>query len=389
MTGKCFRARIIPLFALLLCLPCYLLLGFAGVDLVDSMDSDVVIETGLYKLGLDERERLARWFEFESQDYFLRLPRKVAHTDVNKVLTFTELLRPRSAREIPRIDERTVNWKWQLALCAVFRNEAVFLKEFIEFHRLQGIEHFYFYNNMSTDHYLSVLEPYIAEGCVELFELPVQNFVHAQSACYTDAVERCRGKSKWLILADTDIFHFAAESPNLCSFLASYDHPLIGGVVGNLCHFGTCGVSYLGDDDLLIDSCTKRKAEVCDHVRSIVKPHRVWRVDNPHWAHYLPEYFAVDEEFSRIAHHANPKRLSRKFKVNHYAFRTKEFLYNIWGLRHARFVAENKGRPLPTQVTDQDKAALDSIDASYCEVDDYSIQRFIEPLRRRLKNISN
>ena len=37
------------------------------------------------------------------------------------------------------------------SICAIFKDEARFLREWLEYHRLIGIEHFYLYNNFSTD----------------------------------------------------------------------------------------------------------------------------------------------------------------------------------------------------------------------------------------------
>lgn len=51
-----------------------------------------------------------------------------------------------------------------LSICAIFRNEADYLKEWIEFHRLVGVEHFFLYNNFSEDAYLSILGDYIGQG---------------------------------------------------------------------------------------------------------------------------------------------------------------------------------------------------------------------------------
>ena len=38
-----------------------------------------------------------------------------------------------------------------LAICAIFRDEAPFLDEWIAFHRLMGVEHFFLYDNGSVD----------------------------------------------------------------------------------------------------------------------------------------------------------------------------------------------------------------------------------------------
>ena len=42
---------------------------------------------------------------------------------------------------------------YNVSACAIFQNEAPYLKEWIEYHRLIGVEHFYLYNNGSTDNY--------------------------------------------------------------------------------------------------------------------------------------------------------------------------------------------------------------------------------------------
>ena len=37
--------------------------------------------------------------------------------------------------------------KYKLSICAIFKNEANYLKEWIEYHRMVGVEHFYLYNS--------------------------------------------------------------------------------------------------------------------------------------------------------------------------------------------------------------------------------------------------
>jgi hypothetical protein len=61
--------------------------------------------------------------------------------------------------------------KWSkhyLSVCAIFRDEGPYLREWIEFHRLQGVEHFYLYDNLSTDDGPEILAPYVETGIVTL-----------------------------------------------------------------------------------------------------------------------------------------------------------------------------------------------------------------------------
>ena len=60
--------------------------------------------------------------------------------------------------------------KYKVSICAIFKNEAFYLKEWLEFNHLVGVEHFYMYNNKSEDRFEAVLEPYIKKGLVTLVE---------------------------------------------------------------------------------------------------------------------------------------------------------------------------------------------------------------------------
>ena len=50
---------------------------------------------------------------------------------------------------------------WDLAIATMFQDEARWLKEWLEYHLLVGVQHFYLYNNLSSDNYQDVLQPYI------------------------------------------------------------------------------------------------------------------------------------------------------------------------------------------------------------------------------------
>ena len=50
--------------------------------------------------------------------------------------------------------------KYKVSICAIFKNEGKYLREWIEFHRIIGIEHFYLYNNNSDDNYETVATVY-------------------------------------------------------------------------------------------------------------------------------------------------------------------------------------------------------------------------------------
>lgn len=49
--------------------------------------------------------------------------------------------------------------KYRVSLCLIFKNEAPFLKEWLDYHLTIGVDHFYLYNNNSDDDFKRVLRP--------------------------------------------------------------------------------------------------------------------------------------------------------------------------------------------------------------------------------------
>lgn len=55
---------------------------------------------------------------------------------------------------------------FRLVACTMLRNEAAYVREWIVYHLLVGVEHFYLYDNDSTDNTAEVLAPFVAKGVV-------------------------------------------------------------------------------------------------------------------------------------------------------------------------------------------------------------------------------
>ena len=362
---------VIVIFICCFCFLQFLDAGLTIQDLTTSMNAEELAQSGLNKLTDHEKQFLQLWLQYRCPNYYISVPRKKNAGDVKSYF------KTEKSTQYPN----TAN-HWKLALVAVFQDETPFLKEFIEFHQLMGVEHFFLYDNLSSEHFYDVLQKYIDSGIVEVIEWPVTNFVYGQNSCYTDAVNRCRGKADWLILADTDLFFFPLNHPNLVSFLSEYDHPLIGGVTANILNFGTSGLYDLPPGGLLTELFVMRAKEPDAHVRCIVRPERVQSVKNPHFASYIPPYFAVDENLTRNEGLTNDRKSINKIRINHYAFRTQKFLLTVYGLRHVRFQAEHRGEPLPIELSSDNTQALLKMDADYCKVKDREIGKFLNLLKK-------
>ena len=62
--------------------------------------------------------------------------------------------------------------QYKVTICAIFKNEGPYLREWLEYHMMIGVEHFYMYNNCSDDDYLTILKPYIDDNIVTLIDWP-------------------------------------------------------------------------------------------------------------------------------------------------------------------------------------------------------------------------
>lgn len=234
----------------------------------------------------------------------------------------------------PHALNRTDKRKCQIAICAVFQHEAPFLKEWIEYHRLIGVEHFYLYNNLSNDDYETVLLPYIKAGIVELFDYPGTPFTPVnQTVPYKHALQLTLKQSKWFAVIDIDEFIVVTKKNiNLYLYLEK-KFPKVAGVVLNWQFYGTAGVWDLKPGELLIEKLTM-KAPV-DHrsnflYKSIARTKYIADVAGPHLFQYIAGRHAVYADSSRFTHHHNFKKPPvDDIRINHYYFRTEKFYYEV------------------------------------------------------------
>lgn len=110
--------------------------------------------------------------------------------------------------------------KYRLSLCLIFKNEALFLKEWLDYHLTIGIDHFYLYNNNSDDNFREVLKKYIEDGTVTLIEWPEQN---SQFKCYKHCYETYRNESNWISFLDADEFICPKYQTNINDWLKDFD----------------------------------------------------------------------------------------------------------------------------------------------------------------------
>ena len=120
---------------------------------------------------------------------------------------------------------------YQLSVCALFNDEAPFLEEWIEYHRLIGVDHFYLFNNRSIDASRQVLEKYEKEGIVTLVYWPTRPWngndiiwaIGTQMPAYECCIKlHAQYETDWLVFLDVDEFLVPAFADSLPTLLEAY-----------------------------------------------------------------------------------------------------------------------------------------------------------------------
>ena len=261
-----------------------------------------------------------------------------------------------------------------LAICAVYRDEAPYLREWIEFHRLVGVERFYLYNNLSTDDHREVLAPYVAAGIAAVTDWPVSP---AQIQCYDQCLKDCRDDARWIAFIDLDEFLFSPTGEPVSEILPEYEQ--WPGVGANWALFGASG-HRTKPSGLVIENYTRRTTAVSAncHIKSIVDPRRVRAFCMPHFFMYT-DGLAVDENKREITGppYAMTEEVSFSLlRVNHYATKSEEEFRR----KLARGPADSTVPKRDLMTEERIARRLQWLD----EVTDETILRYLPALRRAL-----
>ena len=106
-----------------------------------------------------------------------------------------------------------------LSVCAVFKNEAQYLSDWLGFHFGAGVDHFIPYDDGSDDNPFEVLRPWVEKGIVTV----LQSSGRPQRELYNHCLREQRKRTAWLAFLDLDEYLFSPTGKNPKESLDSYD----------------------------------------------------------------------------------------------------------------------------------------------------------------------
>ena len=154
-------------------------------------------------------------------------------------------------------------------------NEARNIKEWIEYHKLVGVEKFIIYDNESADNLKEVLQPYIESGEVDYF-YQEGNLLDIQVELVNRAINMYRNKAKWIAIIDLDEFIVPVKRENILDAISDIEKNLgrkIPALAINWVMYGYSG-HRTKPNGLVIENFNRNDG-VNLHIKSIINPRLV------------------------------------------------------------------------------------------------------------------
>ncbi len=225
----------------------------------------------------------------------------------------------------------------QLVVVALFKNEAPYLKEWIEYHRLVGVDHFILLDNLSTDHWRDVLDPYIEEGLVEVInsfgEPDFKGFpAKYQTLGYFYSYVKCLGKARWITFIDIDEFLLPMKTSTVVQSLDEYYQDASGIYVNWRC-FGT-NHRYIEPGKPIITQLKAASNASHSHNavgKSIIKVGDIEEYNDAHFWRLKAGKHYFDGSGRRLVYNADStlkvplSQTSKYIRINHYMHRDEKF----------------------------------------------------------------
>jgi hypothetical protein len=263
-----------------------------------------------------------------------------------------------------------------LVTATIVRNEAQYIREFVAFHKLVGVDHMLIYLDGGEDADVrKALNDFVSDGFVEL--IPWPRFLldrNNQFVAYQHAVSYVRGSCRWLAMIDADEFLFAPASGDLKSELQKREQFAALAVYSRT--FGTGGVQRIAPGQLVTEVLVMRGSD--DHIknrtqRSIVDPVAVVAVRSANSCLLSgTDVLGWDEDGRPVRATGESGHGAQSIRINHYFTRSEEDFHQK--VQRSYFGRGNHAKKMASKTAEAADSTLS------VERDD-SLQRYLPNLR--------
>ena len=259
-------------------------------------------------------------------------------------------------------------YPFYLTLCAIAKNEGRYLQEWIEYHKILGVEKFFIYDNDSADNTREILQPYIDTNLVEYCYFPGKKM---QLKAYANCVRKHKRHTKYLGFLDIDEFIVPIKHKTISDYLKSLGR--FSGVQMNWLVYGSGGakkrekgfVIERFKDHSLPDHKLNR------HIKVILNPRLILRFFSAHRPVIFGRYIDSNGNITKKSFWDRTP-VSNQIRINHYAIKSYEEFLEKRSRGRARF---NRERGLDY---------FDNYDLNDI-INDSMMDKYIVELKKRIK----
>ncbi|WP_424631814.1 glycosyltransferase family 92 protein [Bradyrhizobium sp. SYSU BS000235] len=263
--------------------------------------------------------------------------------------------------------------KHRLSVVCALKNEADDLLEWLHFHKLVGVDHFYLYDNESTDETRTVIESFPWPDMIT-YHYVEGDF--GQMRAFHHAIDSYRNGSEWCAFIDADEFLYPVEGDSINDVLEGVGSA--PAVAVHWLNFGSNGHEEK-PQGLCIESFSRRAPDdFPDHyvMKSIVRPDAIVAYLHPHQSLVLGCY--VQEDGAPVFPIGGRCSVSkhRKLAINHYYTKSRQQLLK----------KRERGRPLAEGDPQRIRAMEFFTLRDRNDVEDLTIQKFLPELKKLVRS---
>lgn len=153
--------------------------------------------------------------------------------------------------------------KYNLSVLAIFKNEKLILRQWIEHYLREGVDHFYLIDNGSTDNYQPTIQDYLSKISLvkdsRRFPQGTQQYLYCNTFMLT-----ANHETKWLIVCDVDEYIYARNGFQTIPAVLNQLPPKVDKLWIFCKYFGSNG--HKAQPKNIIESFTKRSKILINNI---------------------------------------------------------------------------------------------------------------------------
>lgn len=266
-----------------------------------------------------------------------------------------------------------------ISIVLIAKDEDRDICEWLDYHRMIGVEHFYVYDNGSRPSFRYLLEPYIRNGLVTYHWFPGEL---KQLEAYNHALKNYALDTRYMAFIDADEFLVSVSGAPICGVIDDIMNEYnkrekripgqAGGIGVNWRCYGSSGYVEAADG-LLMETHTMRAQDMQEdncHIKTICNPRVVRSFPmTPHNCEYEKGYYTISENGSFIPGAFFYDSQCNRLRINHYYMKSeKEYFEKVkrgWPIWKHSEIPDETIRQQFAKLCDVYNAVLDEILVPY------------------------